>query len=677
MLRSMVDNLDTNIYVNDIETGKLLFVNKKMKELFNVHDIGEKTCWGAFQLNLTKQCDFCPVPKLLESGVDYCVWEEHNTLTGRYYQNTDSLIPWFGGKMVHMQHSVDITESRIMEQRLKDAIERSEYASKAKGDFLSRMSHEIRTPLNAIIGMINIAMGSKDSSKVRQCLDRANTASKHLLGLINDILDMSKIEANKFELSIAEFDFEKMLMNVVNVANIRVEEKKQNLVVNLDKNVPACIKGDELRLSQVIMNLLTNAVKFTPENGTIVLRVEKPEEFGDLITLRVEVSDTGIGITEEQQKRLFMSFEQADNSISRQFGGTGLGLPISKHIVELMGGVIWVESESGKGSQFIFTIKVQKGREKLRVALSPKIKRENLRILAVDDSVETRDYFIHVMSALRLPCDVASGGTEALEMIAASAGRPYNIFFVDWQMPGMNGIDLTRQIKKINGEGSIVIMISVNDWNAIEQEAVAAGVDHFVPKPLFPSPLVDVINSCLDHTIKKPAPEAGMPAQKYDFCGRTILIAEDIEINRDIMEALLEETKVRIEFAQNGKIAVSKFTENPGAYDLILMDIQMPEMDGYEATRAIRAFEAEHSQTPRLSESTKDNALEFAKQTPRLSESLKGIPIIAMTANVFREDIEQCLAAGMSDHVGKPVEADILLKKMRKFLPHLKDPAAP
>jgi len=386
-------------------------------------------------------------------------------------------------------------------------------ASRSKGEFLSHMSHEIRTPLSAVIGMINIASGTEDIQKIKHCLDRAESASKHLLNIINNILDMSKIEANKLELFYSEFDFEKMLIGIINVISVRAEEKHQQLTVNVNENVPQFLFGDELRLSQVITNLLTNAIKFTPEKGSVTLRVETTEDTGDEITIRTEIADSGIGITEDQQKRLFTSYNQADSSISKNFGGTGLGLVISKQIVELMQGKIWIESEINKGSKFIFTVKVKKG---------------------TDNAVEN------------------------------SSGKSYN---------------------------------------------------------------------------------AG-----FNFKEHTILAAEDIEINREILAALLEDTGISIDFTDNGASAVSMFKTNPDKYNLILMDIQMPEMDGFEAARAIRAGFTE------------------AEARSNNGNLRKQIPIIAMTANVFHEDIEKCLSAGMNDHIGKPIDAEDLYKTLKKHL---------
>ena len=524
-----------------------------------------------------------------------------------------------------------------------EAIESAIAASRAKGEFLSRMSHEIRTPLNAVMGMISIGIGTNDMGKKNYCLERADGTSRHLLRVINDILDMSKIEADKFELSYDDFDFEQTLINVANVVSVKAEEKKQEFVVNLNKNVPHYIRGDQLRLTQVITNLLSNAIKFTPEHGTVALNIEKTDERNDDVVLKFEVVDNGIGISEEQQKRLFTSFGQADIDISQKFGGTGLGLTISKRIVELMDGAIWIESDLGKGSKFIFTIMVRKSDKKQSKKLLAGIKKEDVRILAVDDSPETRDYFLHVMDSLHMSCDVAASGYQAIEMIRNAGNRPYNIFFVDWLMPEMNGIELTRKIKEINGENSVVIMISVADWNTIEKEAREAGVKQFISKPLFPSTLIDAINNCIGVETKEETPylRSAGTGEIFDFSGHTLLIAEDIEINKEIMSSILEKTGVSINFAANGKVAVSMFEENPDKYDLILMDIQMPEMDGYEATRTIRA-------------------LNIARA--------KEVPIIAMTANVFKEDIERCKQVGMNDHTGKPIDSDALFEILCKYL---------
>jgi CheY-like chemotaxis protein len=384
----------------------------------------------------------------------------------------------------------------------------AEKANQAKSDFLSRMSHEMRTPMNAIIGMTKIAEKTDDVSRLKYCLSTINTSSVHLLGIINDVLDMSKIEAGKFELEKIPMNIEKMIMKVSNIIIDNIEKKNQKLNVNMVKDLEMNYIADDLRLSQIITNLLSNAVKFTPEKGEITLAVEKIRSKGNFNTLRFSVTDTGIGMTEEQIARLFNAFEQADGSISRKFGGTGLGLAISKNIVEKMDGRIWVESKAGAGSSFIFEVDLE---------LSP------------------------------------------------------------------------------------------------FQEGAAR---------------------------KSPEIKTEATVETPDLSGVNIILAEDMEINREIFIALLEETHITIDSAENGLIAVSKFRENPEKYDLIIMDVQMPEMDGYEATRTIRAMD---------------------------TLKAKNIPIIAMTANAFKEDVDRCLDAGMNDHLAKPIDEKSVMEKITRY----------
>lgn len=531
----------------------------------------------------------------------------------------------------------DITEKRLLERELITAKEQAEESSRAKSDFLSRMSHEMRTPLNAIIGMTNIARSSAEQDKKGYCLAKIEDASTHLLGVINDILDMSKIEASKFDLSETEFVFEKMLMRVINVATFRVDEKNQTLIINIDKDVPYSIIADDQRLAQVIANLLSNAVKFTPEHGSINLNVSKPEEANGLCTLLISVSDTGIGISEEQQARLFRPFEQADGGISRRFGGTGLGLAISRNIVDLMHGKIWVESEYNKGSKFYFTVKVKRGKMQQAIP-STNINWQELRILAVDDAPEVRKYFSDFAKQVGIQCDVAANGEEACQLL--EQGNEYKIVFADWKMPGMDGIELTKTIKSSFGNEIVVIMISSTQWSEIEKDAKAAGVDVFLAKPLFSSQIMDCIMQCIGqdsicHQEEDQENYSGIFNNKY------VLLAEDVDINHEILVALLDETGVTIDWAENGQQAYDMFKSAPERYDLIFMDIHMPEMDGYEATQLIRGLDL-----------------------PRA----KDIPIIAMTANVFKEDVERCLNLGMNDHIGKPICMKEIILKMKKFI---------
>jgi len=427
----------------------------------------------------------------------------------------------------------DITETIRLQRELETAVKVAEAASKAKTNFLANMSHEIRTPINAIVGMTTIGAAAAHIERMKYSFTKIQDASNHLLGVINDILDMSKIEAGKFEISPVEFDFEKMLRQIVNVINFRVEEKQQKLTVTFDKDIPTSLISDDQRISQVIMNLLANAVKFTNEQGSISLDARCIGKENDNVTIKFTVTDTGIGITPEQQNRLFQTFQQAEDSTARKFGGTGLGLSISKGIVELMGGRIWVESEFGKGSSFAFAIQMKQGTDNRDKPLAPDIEIDDTLVLSSED-------------------------------------------------------------------------------NALDASA------HF----------------------EKDAEET-QPSATNDFNGFRILLVEDVEINREIVQTLLEPTLLEIDCAENGSEAVRLFRDMPEKYDLIFMDVQMPIMDGYEATRHIRKLDLPKAKT---------------------------IPIIAMTANVFREDIEKCLDAGMSGHIGKPFNLKEVLEILQKQL---------
>ena len=523
--------------------------------------------------------------------------------------------------------------------RLKEI---AEAHSRAKSDFLASMSHEIRTPMNAIIGMTTVGKAAETLERAQYCLGKVKEASQHLLGVINDILDMSKIEANKFGISPIEFNFEKMLHRVLSVIKYRADEKQQNIVMHVDPCIPGFLFGDDQRLAQIITNLMGNAVKFTPVSGTISLDAKLNSLIDDTAELLITVADTGIGITEEQKATIFDSFQQAESGTTRKFGGTGLGLSISKGIVEMMGGQIWVDSIPDEGSTFSFTVQMQKSQKSYAPLQMGKEHLKNIRILIADNDKIALEYFDEVMRNFGIYHDTALSGAKTLDLVRKNG--KYDIYLLDWKMPGMTGVELAIELKKNDDKASIVI-ITADEIQKFEEEAKKAGVTKFLTKPIFPTDIIDVISAHLGAEIDYD--DTSQKDTRGIFKGYRILLAEDVEINREIVQAFLEPTLLEIDFAVNGKEAVRMFTEAPDKHSMIFMDIQMPEMDGYAASRRIRALE-----------------------TPLAQE----IPIIAMTANVFKEDIEKCLAAGMNGHIGKPLNFDELMETLQSHLLKEEDP---
>ena len=538
---------------------------------------------------------------------------------------------------VVMMH--DITEIRRAQENAEHAKEIAEEASRAKSTFLSNMSHEMRTPMNAIIGMTAIGREAQSSSRKDYCFGKVDEASTHLLGVINDILDISKIEAQRFELSSAEFEFEKMLRRAVSVVRFRAEEKSQQLDVFIDERIPIVLKGDDQRMTQVVTNLLSNAVKFTPESGAVKVNCEIVSRVGDECLVQISVTDTGIGISEEQLERLFTSFGQADSGISRKFGGTGLGLAISKNIAEMMGGKINVKSRLGEGSTFTFVARlgIVDGIESGRSILGG-INYNTLHVLVVDEAEEVLDYFLELSRRFGFPCEAAVSAATALTLIDMRGG--YDMYFINQSLPDMDGIELHRRIMMRGSNEAVFVMMVDPDNDEQQLQAQMAGIQKFITKPPDPSSIVNVINESFGLRVYESTVVTGDNIEGL-FEGKRVLFAEDVEINREILMALLEPTGIEFVCAENGIRALELFSRSPDEFAMILMDMQMPEMDGIEATQRIRALNI---------------------------PSAKWIPIVAMTANVFREDIETCLAAGMNDHIGKPIDISEVLTKLRKYM---------
>ncbi|MCL2126539.1 MAG: response regulator [Oscillospiraceae bacterium] len=526
-------------------------------------------------------------------------------------------------------------------KELISALNEAKNASLAKGSFLANMSHEIRTPMNAIIGMAQVAAKTEDVKKLKYCMSMVENSSTHLLSIINDILDMSKIEAGKLDMDNAPFNMQDVLIRISNLFAEKIEFKNIRFNIILGENMRRNYIGDELRLSQVIVNLLSNAVKFTPEDGKIELMVNEIEKEANYHVLRFSVSDTGIGMTEEQIGKLFNAFTQAESSTTSKYGGTGLGLAISKSIVEKMNGTIWVESEPGNGSTFFFEVQLERS-GKPESKIPAKTLSKDVKVLVIDEDISETDYLTVIINSFGISADVAFSFDEAINLIKAAetARKPYDVILMDYTFIDGDSIERLKSSSDVSNISHIIIMSSFLHWNKVGEKLKKIGIDKYIAKPMFPSSLLDTINVTTGGTVMNAGSDAGAVAESPDFSDISILLAEDIEINQEIFISLLEETQATIDVAESGKVAVEKFKQNPDTYDIIIMDVQMPEMDGYEATRTIRDMKFDKAKT---------------------------IPIIAMTANAFKEDIDRCIACGMDDHLAKPIDMNAVIEKISHY----------
>ena len=536
---------------------------------------------------------------------------------------------------------VDAETRKEIEQQhaLSDALHAAEQANKAKTAFLSNMSHEIRTPMNAIIGLNSIALNDPTASpQIKMYLEKSGASAAHLLGIINDILDMSRIESGKMVIKNEEFSFAGSLKQVNTMISGQCSEKGLHYDCRTIGKIDDYYIGDEMKVKQVMINILSNAVKFTPEGGTVTFLIEEGRRYEGKAALKLTIRDTGIGMSREYLPRLFDAFSQEDSSSTNRYGSTGLGMPITKSIVELMNGSIEVESEKGVGTTFTVYVTLGESKHRDGIAEDGEMDPREMSVLVIDDDEVALEHAKVVLGQIGINCDVAESGARALEMVQLHHARrgDYDLLLIDWKMPEMDGVETTRQIRSIVGHDTPIIILTSYNWDDVADEATQAGVDTFVPKPLFAGSVMDQFR---DAFRKK---NAAREVRHADLKGRHILLAEDVPVNIEIMSMVLGMRGIILDVAENGRIAVEKFSGHPAHYyDAILMDMRMPEMDGLEATRRIRAMDRE-------------DAAE--------------IPIIALTANAFDEDVQRSMQAGLNAHLSKPVEPADLYDTLEKLI---------
>ncbi len=529
-----------------------------------------------------------------------------------------------------------MTRSQLYELEIarQEALE----SSKAKSEFLANMSHDIRTPMNAIVGMTAIAISHLDDrEQVQNCLKKITLSSKHLLGLINDVLDMSKIESGKLTLTISQISLKEVVEGIVSIMQPQVKAKKQSFDIHVENIFTENVWCDGVRLNQVLLNLLSNATKYTPEGGAIRLALyeEESPKGEDYIRIHIDVKDNGMGMSPDFLKKIYESYSRADGARVQKTEGTGLGMTITKYIVDEMKGTIDIQSELNKGTEFRLTFDFEKS-----TAVESDMILPSWNMLVVDDDELLCQTAINTLKSIGIKADWTLSGEKAIDLVIRhhSIGDDYQIILLDWKLPGMNGIQTAKEIRRSLGDEVPILLISAYDWSEFETEAKDAGINGFISKPLF--------KSTLFHSLRQYMGADALLNEEtdldVDLSGRRILLAEDNELNWEIANELLSDLGVELHWAEDGQICVDKFQKSPeGYYDAILMDIRMPNMTGYEATKAIRELKHSNAQT---------------------------IPIIAMSADAFSEDIQRCLDCGMNAHIAKPIDIIELTRLLKRYL---------
>ena len=644
VLRTAIDAMQDAFCLFDSE-DRLVLCNEKYREFYpksadllvpgaKFEDIAREGARRGEYIEAVGQVEEWVAERLEIHRRDRNVFE-HKLASGRWVRVAEARTPDGGS----VGFRVDITD-------IKNAQEEADRANAAKSEFLANMSHEIRTPMNAIIGLSELALKTNLDPKQLDYIVKVRNAAKSLLGLINDILDFSKVEAGKLELEKIDFRLDEVLREVSDMMAVRTEEKGIELLFRADADIPKILRGDPLRVRQILINLIGNAIKFT-EKGEIVLSVETMWIEKERAKLIFSVRDTGIGMTQEQQSKLFTMFTQADGSTTRKYGGTGLGLAISRQLAYLMGGNITVESESGKGSTFVFSATFDLSEVSKQQTFSRAVLLPGMRVLVADDSDIAREILTETLTSMSLSVTAVPSGQAVLDEIRRTRdekAEPYDLVILDWRMPGLDGLETARRIDEAFASASlpVLFMISAHDLAEVKEDAETAGITEFLSKPYTVSDLYDAIARRFSTRAKGDATHVKAPKKQSPTAGlhgTRILVVDDNEINRQIAQEVLESEGATVELAVNGRDAVDRVVAGGGSFDAVLMDIQMPEMDGYAATKAIRKL-----------------------------PTGKSLPIIAMTAHAMPEERERCLKEGMNDHVAKPFDAADLLARLAKLM---------
>jgi len=662
---NFIEVADIQTGIANISTGKidamittLAYASYSINEMgaTNVRIVGKTPLVTKIGLGVRK--DYAPLVSILNKAIETITEPEKleiydHWVKSKNIQSIDYSLLWKLGIAAslilfivifwNIKMSKEIAKRVQIEKALNLAKEQAETATQAKSDFLANMSHEIRTPMNAIIGMSYLALQTELNRKQRNYIEKVHRSGESLLGIINDILDFSKIEAGKLDMESIDFQLEEVFDNLSNLVGLKAEEKGLELMFDLPATLPTMLVGDPLRLGQILLNLGNNAVKFTEAGGEITISVTAENETDDLVLLKFSVRDSGIGMTAEQQNKLFKSFSQADTSTSRKYGGTGLGLAISKSLSEMMGGKIWVESEAGIGSTFNVTARFGKQHGEISHRTQTSSVLGELRVLVVDDNTTARLILSSMLESFGLRVEQANDGTTAITLLENAANDPYDLVLMDWKMPGLDGVETTRVIQNDENISKTPMVIMVTAYGREEAGAAAEDVDirGFLTKPVTPSHLLDTIMQAKG---KEVISNSRFDSSRHDMAkevaslrGAKILLVEDNEINQELALELLESNGVTVMVANNGIEALAQLKTSE--FDGVLMDCQMPVMDGYEATRKIR-------------------------EQPQYKE----LPIIAMTANAMAGDKEKVLAVGMNDHIAKPINVASMFKTIARWV---------